>query len=131
MPRSKDSTDLQSIIEATKESILAKSISNKSTNSIKPKIIDKREITDKSLINNIDDYDKNEWVNLRTSYANKLFWLLACEIVGLFILIILIGLQYLTIADSTLNVTIITIMVQTFLLVREIVTNLFKKNGDT
>jgi hypothetical protein len=56
---------------------------------------------------------------------------LACEIVGLFILIILIGLQYLTIADSTLNVTIITIMVQTFLLVREIVMNLFKKNGDT
>jgi hypothetical protein len=130
MPRSKDPTDLQSIIDATKESILAKSISNKSANSIKPKIIDKREITDKSLINNIDDYDKNEWVNLRTSYANKLFWLLACEIVGLFILIILIGLQYLTIADSTLNVTIITIMVQTFLLVREIVTNLFKKNGD-
>jgi hypothetical protein len=41
MPRSKDPTDLQSIIEATKESILAKSISNKSANSIKPKIIDK------------------------------------------------------------------------------------------
>jgi hypothetical protein len=130
MPRSKDPTDLQSIIDATKETIKKESISNKSANSIKPKIIDKREITDKSLINNIDDYDKNEWVNLRTSYANKLFWLLACEIVGLFILIILIGLQYLTIADSTLNVTIITIMVQTFLLVREIVTNLFKKNGD-
>jgi hypothetical protein len=69
-----------------------------------------------SEINNIDNYDKNEWVNLRISYANKLFWLLACEIVGLFILIILIGLQYLTIADSTLNVTIITIMLQTFFL---------------
>ena len=82
----------------------------------------------KSLVKNIDDKDKDEWIKLRTKYANKIFILLCVEIIGLFILIILIGLKKLEIDNTTINITIMFVIAQSFLLVREIVTNLFKKN---
>lgn len=82
----------------------------------------------KSLVKNIDDKDKDEWIKLRTEYANKIFILLCVEIIGLFILLILIGLKKLEIDNTTINITIMFVIAQSFLLVREIVTNLFKKN---
>lgn len=82
----------------------------------------------KSLVKNIDDKDKDEWIKLRTKYANKIFILLCVEIIGLFILLILIGLKKLEIDNTTINITIMFVIAQSFLLVREIVTNLFKKN---
>ncbi len=57
----------------------------------------------------------------------QLFWLLTGEIIVLFIIIALIGLEKLKLSDTTLNVTIIAVLAQTFLLVKEIVTNLFKR----
>ena len=48
-----------------------------------PKEID----TDKPLIKNIDDKDKFEWIELRTKYANKIYWLLLAEIVFLGVIV--------------------------------------------
>lgn len=122
---------LEEKINKVKENILK---SQKTTHNngkvldVKP--LEKSELTDKGLITNIDDYDKNEWINLRTSYANKLYWLLVGEIIGLFGIIVFIGLEKLKISDTTLEVTIIAVLIQTFFLVKEIVTNLFKKNSE-
>ena len=80
-----------------------------------------------SLVKNIDDYDKSQWVELRTAYANKLYYLLCGEIVGVFALLLLIGFEIIKIDESTLNITIVAITAHTFGLVKEIVTNLFKK----
>lgn len=80
-----------------------------------------------SLVNTIDDYDKSQWVKLRTDYANKLYYLLCGEILGVFGLLLLIGCKTIEIPESTLDITIIAITAHTFGLVREIVTNLFKK----
>lgn len=91
-------------------------------------ISDVTPLSAKSLVKNIDDKDKDEWIKLRTEYANKIFILLCVEIIGLFILLILIGLKYLEIDNTTINITIMFVISQSFLLVREIVTNLFKKN---
>ena len=52
-----------------------------------PKEID----TDKPLIKNIDDKDKFEWIELRTKYANKIYWLLLAEIVFLGVIVFLDG----------------------------------------
>lgn len=107
---------------------------NKNDDNIKVTEFDKVQISDvtplsaKSLVKNIDDKDKDEWIKLRTEYANKIFILLCVEIIGLFILLILIGLKYLEIDNTTINITIMFVISQSFLLVREIVTNLFKKN---
>ena len=94
----------------------------------KVQISDVAPLSAKSLVKNIDDKDKDEWIKLRTEYANKIFILLCVEIIGLFILLILIGLKYLEIDNTTINITIMFVISQSFLLVREIVTNLFKKN---
>ncbi len=94
----------------------------------KVQISDVTPLSAKSLVKNIDDKDKDEWIKLRTEYANKIFILLCVEIIGLFILLILIGLKYLEIDNTTINITIMFVISQSFLLVREIVTNLFKKN---
>ena len=88
---------------------------------------DKKEIRKGSLVNNIDDYDKSQWIALRTAYANKLYYLLCGEIVGVFALLLLIGFDIIKIPESTLNITIVAITAHTFGLVKEIVTNLFKK----
>lgn len=107
---------------------------NTSDDNAKITEIDKITISDvtplsaKSLVKNIDDKDKDEWIKLRTEYANKIFILLCAEIIGLFILLILIGLKYLEIDNITMDITIMFVISQSFLLVREIVTNLFKKN---
>lgn len=85
-------------------------------------------LSDESLVKNMDDKDKDEWIKLRTKYANKIYILLCAEILGLFILLILIGLKKLELDNTTINITIMFIISQSFLLVREIVTNLFKKN---
>lgn len=94
----------------------------------KVQISDVTPLSAKSLVKNIDDKDKDEWIKLRTEYANKILILLCVEIIGLFILLILIGLKYLEIDNTTINITIMFVISQSFLLVREIVTNLFKKN---
>ena len=94
----------------------------------KVQISDVTPLSAKSLVKNIDDKDKDEWIKLRTEYANKIFILLCVEIIGLFILLILIGLKYLEIDNTTINIIIMVVISQSFLLVREIVTNLFKKN---
>ncbi len=94
----------------------------------KVQISDVTPLSAKSLVKNIDDKDKDEWIKLRTEYANKIFILLCVEIIGLFILLILIGLKYLEIDNTTINIIIMFVISQSFLLVREIVTNLFKKN---
>ena len=94
----------------------------------KVQISDVTPLSAKSLVKNIDDKDKDERIKLRTEYANKIFILLCVEIIGLFILLILIGLKYLEIDNTTINITIMFVISQSFLLVREIVTNLFKKN---
>ena len=94
----------------------------------KVQISDVTPLSANSLVKNIDDKDKDEWIKLRTEYANKIFILLCVEIIGLFILLILIGLKYLEIDNTTINITIMFVISQSFLLVREIVTNLFKKN---
>ncbi len=107
---------------------------NTSDDNAKITEIDKITISDvtplsaKSLVKNIDDKDKDEWIKLRTEYANKIFILLCAEIIGLFILLILIGLKYLEIDNITMDITIMFVISQSFLLVREIVSNLFKKN---
>ena len=88
---------------------------------------DKKKIPIGGLVNNIDDYDKSQWIALRTAYANKLYYLLCGEIVGVFALLLLIGFKVISIPESTLNITIVAITVHTFGLVKEIVTNLFKK----
>ena len=88
---------------------------------------DKKMIPKGGLVNNIDDYDKSQWIDLRTKYANKLYYLLCGEIVGVFALLLLIGFKVISIPESTLNITIVAITVHTFGLVKEIVTNLFKK----
>lgn len=85
-------------------------------------------LSDESLVKNMDDKDKDEWIKLRTKYANKIYILLCAEILGLFILLILIGLKKLELDNTTINITIMFVISQSFLLVREIVTNLFKKN---
>jgi len=97
------------------------------TANVQPK--NKKSLKDNDLINSIDDFDKDQWIKLRTSYANKLYWLLVGEIVGLFLLLILIGSNAIEIEESTINITIVAVIVQTFGLVKEIVTNLFKRNS--
>lgn len=86
-----------------------------------------QKISDDSLIKNIDDKDKNAWIELRTSYANKIFILLCAEIAALFVLLLLIGSDKIKLDNTTINITIMFVISQSFLLVREIVTNLFKK----
>ena len=123
-------SSLSNIIQKIKEDISKETNSSnipQKQDEIKP--INKKPISNSELITSIDDYDKNEWINLRTSYANKLYFLLVGEIIGLFILVICVGLKKLEISDSTINITIVSVLSQTFLLVREIVTNLFKKNS--
>ncbi len=97
------------------------------TQKVQPK--NKKSLKDNDLINSIDDFDKDQWVKLRTSYANKLYWLLVGEIVSLFLLLLLIGCDVIQIEESTINITIVAVIVQTFGLVKEIVTNLFKRNS--
>ncbi len=93
---------------------------------IKP--TNKESLKDNDLINNIDDFDKDQWIKLRTSYANKLYWLLVGEIIALFLVILLIGMKQIEVEESTINITIMAIILQTFGLVKEIVNNLFKRN---
>lgn len=85
-------------------------------------------LNDNDLVNNIDDYDKSEWVKLRTGYANKLYFLLVGEIIGVFLFAFMIGMEWIKLSEVTLNITIIAVTTHTFALVREIVTNLFKKD---
>jgi len=98
---------------------------NDENDEIQPSNIKK--IKPQALIKNIDDYDKSQWINLRNGYAEKLFILLCVEILATFVLVILIGMECLVISESTLNITVVAILLHTFGLVEQIVTNLFKK----
>lgn len=102
---------------------------NKTTNIEQIEISQITPISDDSLIKNIDDKDKDEWISLRTKYANKIYYLLCAEIAFLFLLIILLGFEIIKLEDSTINITIGAVITQSFFLVKEIVTNLFKKNS--
>lgn len=77
----------------------------------------------------IENYDNLQWIDLRTKYANKLYYLLIGEVVTIFILVFLVGLEWLKIDKWVLNILITGVMAQTFGLVRTIVKNLFSKNG--
>jgi len=106
---------------------------NKSTNPKKVtefdkvKVSDISPLSDKSLVKSIEDKDKDEWITLRTKYANKIYYLLCAEIGLLFILLILLGTNLIKLEDSTINITIMAVITQSFFLVKEIVTNLFKQ----
>lgn len=106
---------------------------NKSTNPKKVtefdkvKVSDISPLSDKSLVKSIEDKDKDEWITLRTKYANKIYYLLCAEIALLFILLILLGTNLIKLEDSTINITIMAVITQSFFLVKEIVTNLFKQ----
>lgn len=78
----------------------------------------------------IENYDNLQWIDLRTKYANKLFYLLIGEVAAIFILVFLVGLEWLKIDEWVLNILITGVMAQTFGLVRTIVKNLFSKNGN-
>ena len=125
-----DQLSLNEILQKKLNEIKQESSAKKSvrqTINIQPK--NKTSLKHNDLVSDIDDFDKDQWIKLRTSYANKLYWLLVGEIVGLFLLLILIGLKIINIEESTINITIVAVIVQTFGLVKEIVTNLFKRNS--
>lgn len=90
-----------------------------------PKEID----TDKPLIKNIDDKDKFEWIELRTKYANKIYWLLLAEIVFLGVIVFLDGFNIwgFKINEWLLGSVFCGILTHTFLLVKTIVKNLFTR----
>lgn len=90
-----------------------------------PKEID----TDKPLIKNIDDKDKFEWIELRTKYANKIYWLLLAEIVFLGVIVFLDGFNVwgFKINEWLLGSVFYGILTHTFLLVKTIVKNLFTR----
>ena len=90
-----------------------------------PKEID----TDKPLIKNIDDKDKFEWIELRTKYANKIYWLLLAEIVFLGVIVFLDGFNVwgFKINEWLLGSVFCGILTHTFLLVKTIVKNLFTR----
>lgn len=90
-----------------------------------PKEID----TDKPLIRNIDDKDKFEWIELRTKYANKIYWLLLAEIVFLGVIVFLDGFNVwgFKINEWLLGSVFYGILTHTFLLVKTIVKNLFTR----
>ena len=85
--------------------------------------------TDKPLIKNIDDKDKFEWIELRTKYANKIYWLLLAEIVFLGVIVFLDGFNVwgFKIKEWLLGSVFCGTLTHTFLLVKTIVKNLFTR----
>ena len=85
--------------------------------------------SDKVLIKNIDDKDKSEWINLRTKYANKIYYLLAAEIAFVCVIITIDGFNLLGFKTNEwlLGSVFYGALVHTFLLVRTIVKNLFTR----
>jgi len=74
----------------------------------------------------IDDLD--QWVELRTRYAEKLYILLVGEIIFLCVLILGVGIKLLEFNEWVLGVFVTGVLTHTFSLVHTIVKNLFKKN---
>nr|DAY43552.1 MAG TPA: hypothetical protein [Caudoviricetes sp.] len=95
----------------------------------KPPDASKEIDTDKPLIKNIDDKDKFEWIELRTKYANKIYWLLLAEIVFLGVIVFLDGFNVwgFKINEWLLGSVFYGILTHTFLLVKTIVKNLFTR----
>lgn len=78
--------------------------------------------------NDVDNFDKTSWIKLRTSYANKLYWLLSGEIIGLFLIIVLVGFEKIKLDPWVINIFSTAVIAQSFGLVRVIVKNLFDRN---
>lgn len=89
----------------------------------------KQLFTDETLIKNIDDKDKFEWIVLRTKYANKIFWLLSFEVAFINIIVILDGFNFFgfNLNKWLLGTIFCSILGHTFFLVKIIVKNLFIK----
>lgn len=85
--------------------------------------------TDKTLIKNIDDKDKFEWIVLRTKYANKIFWLLSFEVAFIGAIVLLDGFSIFgfNLNKWLLGTIFCSILGHTFFLVKTIVKNLFIK----
>lgn len=76
----------------------------------------------------VENFNKTQWVTLRTSYANKLYYLLVGEIVGLFLIIACVGWKCMVLDPWIVNIFASSVILQSFALVQVIVKNLFDKN---
>jgi len=92
---------------------------------VKPKNITKIKKDPSELIKNMEDLDKNELIELRKSYANRLFVLLCSEILALFCIILLNGFGCTKISNISMNIFTGATLTHTFLLVRIVVSKLF------
>lgn len=101
------------------------------TTPVNPQPIAPKRLRAGELITNddINNYDKATWITLRNSYANKVFWLLALEIIALFVIIILVGAKVLVLQPWIVNIFSSAVLLQSFGLVKVIVKNLFDRSN--
>ena len=100
-------------------------------NPVNPRPINPKKIKSGELSSDdINNFNQAEWIDLRTKYANKLFWLLSVEIGALFIIIFSIGLELIKLEEWTINIFASAVLLQSFGLVKVIVKNLFEKRTE-
>jgi hypothetical protein len=110
---------------------LKSKVQESTVNPVNPKPVNPKKVeTGELTIEDIDNFNKTEWIDLRTKYANKLFWLLSIEIGALFIIIIFIGLKWIHLEEWTINIFASAVLLQSFGLVKVIVKNLFEKKTE-